>query len=224
MPGLYHLVTNNGKNNGNSGIESILHSHPDIKFQSIRTNDLSELLVFSNQNYPSQTWSYKGFSLIMLGLIYNQSFNNIKSDIEVIIDNFSNDANYIERIKEFVNSSDGDFIIYGYSEETNKGLLFNDFLGRLPLYYYSDGSSIIYCSELKGVIHNIPKIDINIFEAVNYLMFEHTLGVNTMFKDVRRLLAGKVLSFDNNLRIHEEESEFISFEKNKTKKSKRQTL
>ena len=104
-------------------------------------------------------------------MIYNIDDDDIFKNLKNIINVFVNNDDYISLIHELVGKSDGDFIIYAYNPLNKSGFLFNDFLGRLPMYYHQSDNLISLCSEIKGVLHNIPKIVINKLELMNSLVF-----------------------------------------------------
>ena len=61
------------------------------------------------------------------------------------------------------------------------------------MYYHQSDNLISLCSEIKGVLHNIPKIVINKLELMNSLVFNFSLGKNTIFKEIYRLLPNSIL-------------------------------
>lgn len=224
MPGLYHIINDKNYSLENNKVKEYLKTHADIKFTDICISQNNNLFVFANQNYPIKTWRFLDYDVVFLGMIYNIQAEIIQNKINEIITSFNSSGDYKYLIQSFVKESDGDFIIYAFSEISTKGILFNDILGRLPIYFYSDGKRVSICSEQKGVIHNIPKIEIDKYEVLNMIMFSYTLGENTMYKNVKRLLAGKILTFKNDYKIFQEDSYSNIFNDKPTFRSKRKTI
>ena len=194
MPGLYHFFGEKKENT----IKQKLKTNKDIIFKDIIFKDNCEVFVFSNSNYPHFSWNFCGYNILFIGMIYNMSkeviIKYINSQVELL--NAGKD-NYLEEISDFIYDADGDYIVYIYNDKNRSGIIYNDILGRLPLYYYSDGSTISMCSELKGVLHNVPVIKIDHYELINTLAFSHSFGNKTIFKNVFRLNYGTVLTFND---------------------------
>ncbi len=129
--------------------------------------------------------------------------------------------NYIElreelRNHEFRSNSDTEVIIHGYEEwgidvlkklrgmfafalyDSNKNIIFlaRDNVGKKPLYYYFDNEKFIFSSEIKAILkHDIPK-RINRDALYSFLAFQYTIGNQTMFDGIKKLLGGHYLIFD----------------------------
>ena len=56
------------------------------------------------------------------------------------------------------------------------------------MYYHQSDNLISLCSEIKGVLHNIPKIVINKLELMNSLVFNFSLGKIQFSKKSTELL------------------------------------
>ena len=59
-------------------------------------------------------------------------------------------------IRDLVRSADGDFIILVLNPDANKLLVFNDYTGRLPVYYYNNPDVFILGREIKFLLNVIP--------------------------------------------------------------------
>ncbi len=131
--------------------------------------------------------------------------------------------NYIELRKEleeygheFKSNTDTEVIIHAYEEyglgflnklrgmfalalyDLNKKILIlaRDPVGKKPIYYYFDGNRFIFASEIKALLlHEIPK-KINFEAFYSFLAFQYTIGDQTMFEDVKKVLGGHFLVFD----------------------------
>jgi asparagine synthase (glutamine-hydrolysing) len=87
------------------------------------------------------------------------------------------------------------FCIYDKAKRTL--FLSRDRLGIKPLYYYYDGSSFIFASEIKAILeHDIPRKENReiIFDYLYYNLTDHT--EDTFFKGIRRLMPGHNMVYD----------------------------
>ncbi len=88
----------------------------------------------------------------------------------------------------------GIFAFAFWDEKEHILTLARDPLGVKQLYYYDDGTSIIFANEIKAILEfnkELCKID---NEAINqYLHFHTTLFDKTFFRDIKQLRAGEFL-------------------------------
>jgi len=73
-----------------------------------------------------------------------------------------------------------------------------DHVGVKPLYYYWDGTSFIFASELKAVIaHDLVKKEMNHDAIVNFLRLQYIPAPDTVFKNINKLPAAHTLLIRN---------------------------
>ncbi len=141
--------------------------------------------------------------LVVNGEIYNykdlrsqltlkghQFYSN--SDSEVIIHAY-------ERWGEaFVNQLRGMFALALYDKNENKLILVRDPIGKKPLYYHSDGKNLYFASEIKALLKAGVPCKVNYDMIPTYLMYQYTVGDCTLFKGIRKLMAGHMLIANHN--------------------------
>lgn len=96
----------------------------------------------------------------------------------------------------FVEKAHGMFAIALYHREEKILRLYRDHSGQKPLYYYHKGKDFAWSSEIKGLLaHGIDKtVDeeaVGLSAAYGYLP-----GEKTLFRYVKKILPGQVVSFD----------------------------
>ncbi|MCK5180734.1 MAG: asparagine synthase (glutamine-hydrolyzing), partial [Candidatus Omnitrophica bacterium] len=68
-------------------------------------------------------------------------------------------------------------------------------LGIKPLYYYMDGEGIVFASEIKAILQDKKvKAALNQRGLNDYISFQFCLGDETLFKGIKKLLPGHMLS------------------------------
>lgn len=104
-----------------------------------------------------------------------------------------------ERGAEFARDLAGMFAIGVHNPSEGRLRLWRDQLGVKPLYYYQDGQTIIFSSEIKAiaaVMPHEPKID---FAAIDHILtYRAHPGRTTIFPEINRVLPGENVTFDGN--------------------------
>ena len=82
-----------------------------------------------------------------------------------------------------------------YDENTETLFCARDRLGIKPLYYYFDGRSFIFGSEIKALLEHpgiTPRLEASLLPE--YLSFGYVSGERTLFQGIRKLLPGHTLT------------------------------
>lgn len=122
-----------------------------------------------------------------------------KSDTEVII------HAYIEYGDKCVDHFRGMFGIAIYDKLKDKLLLIRDRLGIKPIYYYRDNEQLLFASEVKPILEILNhKPEVHLESLDFYMSVGYVPGENTLFKDIKKLKPGHILSVENtNITINE---------------------
>lgn len=120
-----------------------------------------------------------------------------KGDTEVLIHLYEE---YGENMVEKLN---GMFSFAVWDKKRERLILARDRVGIKPLYYYYKGGNFAFASEIKSLFQH-PKISKDIdFDALNlYFAFGYIPQNYSIFKDIRKLLPGHMLIYQNgNMRV-----------------------
>lgn len=80
---------------------------------------------------------------------------------------------------------------------TNRIYLVRDRLGIKPLHYWQAGGTLVFCSEIKGILAaGIAPIAEDLGLLHEFLYYGNTLGVGTFYEGVRRVEPGTYLEYD----------------------------
>ncbi|MFC1991158.1 asparagine synthase (glutamine-hydrolyzing) [Chloroflexota bacterium] len=154
--------------------------------------DLSEKGRQPMSNEDNNIW------LSVNGEIYN--FNELRlemerkghcfysnSDSEVII------HTYEEYGLDFLDKLRGMFAIALYDIRKKRLILARDPIGEKPLYYYSEGDKLFFASEIKAILAAGVKKDIESDALYAYLAYQYTIGEQTIFKGIKKVLPGTMM-------------------------------
>jgi len=114
------------------------------------------------------------------------------SDTETII------HAYEEYGEDCVHHLRGMFAFTIYDSRSEKLFIVRDRLGIKPLYYYDCNDFLIFGSEIKSLLEcdQVPR-ELNLDSLAEQMALKYTLDDQTMFKGVRKLLPGYVLTISN---------------------------
>lgn len=110
------------------------------------------------------------------------------SDTEVIL------HAYTEWGEACVHKFNGMFAFAIWDRRNKKLFCARDRLGIKPLYYWSDGTQLIFASEIKAILAAGVKGESNSDGLQDYLTFQFCLGDKTLFKGIKKLEPGYALS------------------------------
>lgn len=162
------------------------------------------IIDLSNGGHQPMTLSDKEMTIVFNGEIYNHhelrrellnkgySFKS-KSDTEVLL------AAYSCWGMECIHKLNGMFSFAIYDHSIKKVFLARDRAGEKPLFYYFDGISLYFASELKALMKHpsLPKkIDMDSLDC--YLGMGYAPGKKCILKGYNKLEAAHILSFDLN--------------------------
>lgn len=113
-------------------------------------------------------------------------------DTEVII------AAYLKWGADFAEHIHGMFAIALYDKRSRDVYLVRDRIGKKPLYYWYDGTNIVFASELKPIVSCpgfIKQIRTDIIPR--YLHHQYINGADSIYKDVYKLEPASIMHFYN---------------------------
>jgi len=198
---------------------------PEYFVKEVIKRNCLKVFLSAYGGYPFENWKVKGNDILFEGLIYNYDLDMVKIRLKKIAELFKAGKEYKEEIASFVNTADGDFIILIIADE--KVLVFNDYLGRLPLYYYCDENLCVFSREIKTILKFIPKISLDKHALVEYLMFEFPLGDKTIYKDIYKIGSSGMaeVEFTNEkIDFHKQKSTDFNFILSQPVKNKKEGL
>ena len=115
-----------------------------IKNKLVYTGKEIELVISYHAGYLIQVWEDEKVIVVFEGMIYNQSEEYIHSFCLYIHTLFyQNTEQGKKKLGDFIDTADGDYIISIYNKITGDFLVFNDYLGRLPVFFHYDDKGLI---------------------------------------------------------------------------------
>ena len=157
--------------------------------------DLSERGRQPLSNEDGSIWiSYNGEVYNYIEL--REELQNLRHDFSSNTDTETIIHAYEEYDLDFVNKLRGMFALAIWDSERKRLVLARDPIGKKPLYYYFDGKNLIFASEIKAIFEVGIKRKLDRNALLSYLAFQYTLGNQTMFHGIKKVMGGQMLVFD----------------------------
>ncbi len=149
----------------------------------------------------------KNLSLIANGEIYNyielqQALSaqgrqfTTNSDSETILQAYASYG------RDFLQHLHGMFAFALHDKQKQRLILARDRLGIKPLFYTVLPDRVVFASEIKALLSQLPHTpEINPEAFIQYLQSQFNTGRETIIKGVHRLLPGEALAIDANLKL-----------------------
>lgn len=189
MPGI-SLVTSRSPNSMNFDdvLDSLLYFDEYSK-QELYADETTKIGSTGYESYPVRSIETESHFILLEGYLYPKS--NTKKRV-------TNVVKYIEQsnskeIEQWLSSRDGEFILTVVNKQTGEINLLNDALGRLPFYIYSIEDRILISREL-GFILDTEEIEMSSMAVAQMLLFGYPLGERTLYKNVRQVAPGSLVT------------------------------
>jgi len=191
MPGLLFYT-----NPDADRLEKALASLPvmeEYTLQRIVQNDLLFLGFYAYASYPVMVIEAAGALILLEGKVYNQTEKQLKTRLETMAASQNGSDSSLE---QWVRSLDGEFVGVICYPETGKVLVFNDALGRLPLYAGELSGKIVISRDvsfIKALMHNSHPDKAAVALT---LLLGYAPGGKTLWEAIRRLEPATVFRID----------------------------
>jgi hypothetical protein len=169
---------------------------PKNEIKTVLQDNAATFYVTYYEGYPFSIWQTEDQIIVLEGMIYNQPKDDIETHLKAISQCFYDNGDYNQLVSAFVESADGDFIVEIWDNHKKRLLLFNDYWGRLPLYYYYLHGNCGISREIKNLLSFAPEIEFNKTSLVEFLFFEFPLGNKTLFNNIYRLGPASMIIID----------------------------
>jgi asparagine synthase (glutamine-hydrolysing) len=188
--------------------DAIAHRGPDDEGSWVGDNfafGMRRLSIIDLAGGHQPMWERRtGIGLVYNGEVYNYkairaglekegvSFHT-SSDTEVVLQSLA------LRGPEAVHEWNGMFAVAAWNDREQTLLLIRDRIGVKPLYYYWDGATLMFASEIKALLasHLVPRY-LNRQAIWDYLTYRYVPGPETMWQNICKLPPGHMLQWSPN--------------------------
>lgn len=148
---------------------------------------------FAWPHYPLRQWNRSHHHVIFEGMVYPYREDVLEQTFFSWFDKHGFNA---QKMEQWVNSQDGEFIVLLVNSQTQQGVVLNDRFGRLPLYLLKEGRKLLITREISiaNRLTTTPEADET--GQLQTLLFGFPLGTRTLRKRVERVAPFSQLNFD----------------------------
>jgi asparagine synthase (glutamine-hydrolysing) len=201
MPGLSFVANRKGiplheKTLIIQSLDSMLYTQ-NYKAQCYTHDPFYILGTTAYDQYPIALHENDDFFLFREGEIFGPDLYSIESELYDLASSVFKDVSQgKKRLTNWMNKIDGDFIILIISKRHNSVVIFNDILGKLPVYFYQTTNEIIISRDLFFVSSMGHAKKLDKMAVAQYLLFGYPLGERTLLEGVSRLQPSSLIKID----------------------------
>lgn len=175
-------------------------SHKEDQYCALGHDRLAILDLSENGKQP-MTNEDGTIWLVVNGEIYN--YKTLRSVLKAKGHTFHSESDsevilhlYEDQGLEFVKGLRGMFALALYDQKEKRLILARDPIGKKPLYYAWQAGTLYFASEIKALFAVGVEKKVNYARIPDYLMYQYIPGEETLFEGVKKLLAGHMLTVD----------------------------
>jgi len=98
---------------------------------------------------------------------------------------------------DFIKHLEGEFSCAIWDDKEKRLILIRDPYGHKPLHYYADGKTLIFSSEIKGILTaGVPR-EMDLLSLSDFLTLNCIPCPSTIFKDIKQVEPGNIITVSN---------------------------
>ena len=174
-------------------LEAVLHTD---HYQRRILLDAKSYVMASTQyqEYPIHVYEGSDYCILVEGHVGGHNPKALSTELLTLAESvFRSESLSAKPIRDWLLDNGGDFIIVLVQKKTNRICLFNDSLGRLPLYYSRANDEIVFSRELRFIAKLKSETRFDRMAIAQYLMWGYPLGSRTLLENTHRLGPGTIV-------------------------------
>lgn len=137
--------------------------------------------------YPRRCRAADGRFILLEGVVYDRTPAEVDAALGRIAEALANRSPVAAPVRDFVDSTDGDYVVVVYDERGREFVVFNDRWGRLPSYYFATATAAGFSRSVAFLLRSLPTVRFDRIAVAETLMIGHVLGEKTLVEGVFRL-------------------------------------
>jgi asparagine synthase (glutamine-hydrolysing) len=200
MPGISLIINDKKIDSKKDKISAVLKNQNYLEnyYDKVIASENDFFIGYNKyEQYPVKVLSTNNSLIVIEGKIYNKREPVSESEI-INLANVLFEEESIAKLSEWIQSTDGDFLVYIINKISGDFIVFNDIFGRLPLYYKKCNDGSIITSRYLNFINELSdETTIDQMAIAQFLLFGYMLNDRTIHKDVHQLRPSSILLYRN---------------------------
>ncbi len=143
-------------------------------------------------DFPIQYWETTDCMVLLEGLIYDQPETVIKQQIQ----EFCARQITAKQLQSWLLQRDGEFVLLIYRKKNQQLLVWNDWLGRLPVYLLQDKTQFVIGRDIRQLRYLADITNFDPYGLATTLLFGFALGEKSLWQNISYLAPGSLLKAD----------------------------
>lgn len=141
-------------------------------------------------SYPVTTVTGESLQVVVEGRMYNRDLS--RSELLELGRSIA-DSTTQSALREWLQETDGDFVIYVLDEKRDQISVLNDLFGRLPVYYLESEDGYRVSREIRFLLSGRDHVEFDRVGLAQVLLFGYVLGTRTHWESVEKLPPASLL-------------------------------
>ena len=195
-------------------LESLVHGE-HYRQQVLLQENFSFLGFTGYEEYPLASFENERYLIYLEGKIYNKRGPGLNRELcDLAEEIFGRQPGSFKVLADWLLNADGDFVVVLLEKSSHDFAIFNDALGRLPLYCFHDDNRLILSREVSFAAGLVPGRKLDRTAIAQYLWLGYPLGERTLIRDIERLGPSTLIYSDSRQkRIHLETVHRFDFDR-----------
>jgi len=143
-------------------------------------------------DYPIQYWETADCLVLLEGMIYDQPEAVIKQQIQ----NYCAGQITPKQLQLWLLKRDGEFVLMIYHKTNQQLFVWNDWLGRLPVYLFQDKKQFVIGRDIRQLRHLAGITNFDPYGLATTLLFGFALGEKSLWQKISYMAPGSLLQAD----------------------------
>jgi len=167
--------------------------------ETLFENDACILTSTKYEHYPLTFFENEEFRICLEGMIYGVEESSLRAQLYSLAATlFGNEEDAKNILRDWLLNADGEFIVFMQQKSSDRIVIFNDCLARLPFYYFRSENELIFSRDVRFIANITGSREFDRMAIAQFLLISYPLGKRTFFKDVNRLDAASFIRIDAN--------------------------
>lgn len=179
------------------GASKLMEANDRYSTQEIYAGNHIYLSFTAYPQYPSVNIETEGRLIFVEGAIYGKTQIALRKELSELAESLfnENDGDSSSSLREWLLSSDGEYVLVFIDKSSGRLVVVNDSMGRLPLFFSERSDSISISREQKFIIRASARSKLDPLGIAEYLVFGFNLAGRTMTDGVTRFEPATMVRF-----------------------------